>query len=229
MVAKKPRVKAVYTAEKKLEVSCKGNLSLAARIHAVPKQTLFDWVHAASGPGRRPMAVGTGRTTVLPHWVERDLCDAICVLSGAALPLARGDIQDLAQCVVRGLGIKTPFTEGRPGPDWARGYEKRWKHRFSRRGREGLSYQRARGLTKHNINVFYDMLELLDKEHHFEPQNIWNCDESGFMGSKVKQKVYCSKELKNAYSLEANTTKSLYSVLFCVNAAGTWLPPFTQN
>ena len=47
MVAKKPRVKAVYTVEKKLEVlnalgtSCKGNLSLAARIHAVPKPRLF--------------------------------------------------------------------------------------------------------------------------------------------------------------------------------------------
>ena len=47
MGGKKPRVKAVYTVEKKLEVlnalctNCKGKLSLAAMIHDVPKPRLF--------------------------------------------------------------------------------------------------------------------------------------------------------------------------------------------
>ena len=71
------------------------------------------------------------------------------------------------------------------------------------------------------------MLEALDNEHHFLPENIWNADESGFMGSKTKQRVYCSKELKHAYSAESGGGESLFTVLFCVNAAGTWLPTFT--
>ena len=129
---------------------------------------------------------GNGKKTQLPTWIEESICDAVCVLSTSALPLARDDIQDLAQDVVKGLGLKTCFKDGRPGPDWARGFEDRWKHRFSMRDRVGLSYQRATGLTKHNVTVFFYMLESFDKEHHFAPENIWNADESGFMGSRVK-------------------------------------------
>ena len=47
------------------------------------------------------------------------------------------------------------------------------------------------------------------------------------MGSRAKQRVYCAKELKHAYSLESGGGKSLFTVLFCVNAAGTWMPTFT--
>ena len=73
-----------YTEEKKAEVlnalhtTCNGNMSLAARMHDVPKQTLFDWVNAEARS--IPMTVGSGSNTVLPHWVERDLCDAICLV-----------------------------------------------------------------------------------------------------------------------------------------------------
>ena len=224
-------IKRKYSEEKKTEIlnalhtTCNGNMALASRLHNVPKTTLFDWVHAEARS--IPMAVGTGHSTMLPEWVERDLCDVLCVMSGAAVPLSRSDIQDLTQSVVKDLKLKTRFKDGRPGSRWALYFEARWRHRFTRRGREGLSYNRATGLTKHKTDVFYDMLEALQNEHNFAPEDTWNGDETGFMGSKVTQKVYTAKELKNAYSLEGNPTKSLYSVLFCANAAGTWLPPFT--
>ena len=58
-MAGKKRTKAIkrkYSEEKKTEVlnalhtTCNGNMSLASRIHDVPKQTLFDWVNASQLP-----------------------------------------------------------------------------------------------------------------------------------------------------------------------------------
>ena len=206
-----------------LRTVCKGSVGKAARLHDVPESTLRDW----SKRGAAPMVLGSGRDIVLPQWVESDIVDAICVLSGSAMPLTRNDIQDLVQEVTTNLKLKTIFVNGRPGYDWCISFEKRWKHRFSRRTRIGLSYQRAKGLTQHNVNVFFDMLQKLQDQHQFLPENMWNADESGFQATKAKQMVYASKELKQAYALESGGTKSLFTVLFCVNASGTWLPTYT--
>ena len=96
-----------------LRTTCGGNVGKAARLHDVPEQTLRDWCNRDG-----PMVIGSGCTTQLPYWVERDLCDAICVLSSSALPLTRRDIQDLAQEVTKGLQLHTKFKDGRPALDW---------------------------------------------------------------------------------------------------------------
>ena len=173
------------------------------------------------------MVINIGCTTQLQPWMERDWCDVLTVLSKDALPLDRDDIQDLVAEMVNTLGLQTRFVNSRPGRDWVFGFERWWKDQFSRRGREGLSYQRATELTKHNIEVFYKLHESLEKKHMFKPENIWNADESGFQSCRTKQKVYCSKEFRHVYSLEGGNGKALYTVLFCVNAAGTYLPNFT--
>ena len=55
-----------------LRTTCGGNVGKAARLHDVPEQTLCDWRNRDG-----PMVIGSGCTTQLPHWVERDLCDAV--------------------------------------------------------------------------------------------------------------------------------------------------------
>ena len=171
--------------------------------------------------------IGTGCKTQLEPYIEQTLSDVIDMLSKSGLPCDRSDIQDLAADMVRELGLTTNFTNGRPGIEWMRLFEKRWNHCFSSRAREDNSYQRTKGLTKHNVELFFDKHQSLEDTYHFKPQNIWNCDESGFQGCKTKQKVYCARELKYAYSIEGNNLKATYTVLFCVNAAGTYLPTFT--
>ena len=198
-------------------------MSKAARLHDVPEQTLRDWHNRHDAF----MAIGSGGTPDLPNWVESDIVDALCVLSSSALPLTRSDVQDLTQEVTKVLKLKTKFKDGRPGPDWVYNFEKRWRHRFTRKNRVGITYQRSKGVTSRNLDVFFDMLQALEDKYHFLPENMWNADESGFQGTRARQKVYSAKQLKHAYSIDSGGTKSLYSVLFCVNAAGTWLPTYT--
>ena len=58
------------------------------------------------------------------------------------------------------------------------------------------------------------------------PWVLWNCDETLFQASRASQKVYCRSSTKNAYSLQADVTKTGFTVLFCANAAGQYLDPF---
>ena len=44
---------------------------------------------------------------------------------------------------------------------------------------------------------------------------------------KTDQKVYVGREVRNAYSITPPGTKTMFTVLFCINAAGQYLPPFT--
>ena len=148
---------------------CKGNFAAAARLHGVPVTTIKTWVAYPN-----MTVVGSGCKTQLEPYIEQTLSDVIDLLSKSGLPLDRSDVQDLAADIVSVLGLTTNFTNGRPGIDWIRAFEKRWNHCFSRRAREGISYQRAQGLAKHNVELFFDKLQSLEDTYHFKPQNVWN-------------------------------------------------------
>ena len=82
-------------------------------------------------------------------------------------------------------------------------------------------------MTKENVDKFFKLFKWLNKKYNFTPSNIYNADETGFMPSSTKAKVLVGTELKNAYSLQPNQGKNMFTVLFCCNSAGTYLPPFT--
>ena len=53
--------------------------------------------------------------------------------------------------------------------------------RLAVRRAEGLSYARARGLNRDDVNVFYDRLEKVLSDHGIlsNPESIYNADETG--------------------------------------------------
>lgn len=55
-----------------------------------------------------------------------------------------------------------------------------------------------------------------------KPQNIFNCDETGFQTDAGSQKVLCRRGSRNPHKLVANVTKALYTVLVCCNAVGDY-------
>ena len=91
-----------------------------------------------------------------------------------------------------------------------------------RRRRDGLALARAVGLSKENVDNFFDevYIPLLRKFNLWEkPWCIWNLDETAFQASRANEKVYVNvKSRKNAYSVEATKTKGCFTVLFCGNA-----------
>ena len=201
------------------------SVSKASMLSGVPSSTLYDWICDPE----RPM--GTGKKCALRQWEEDDLVDIIVYFAEQGFPMRREQIKNMVQSYIvytEQNHPKHPFgVKGRPGPDWMLQFERRHSDRIKNVKREGLAYARSKSLTKQNVDKFFALFKSLDDKYHFTPSNIYNCDETGFMPSSTKAKVLVGTELKNAYSLQPNQGKNMFTVLFCCNAAGTYLPPFT--
>ena len=201
------------------------SVSKASMLSGVPCSTLYDWICLPD----RPM--GTGRKCALKQWEEDDLIDIIVYFAENGFPMRREQIKNMVQSYIlhsKQNHPKHPFgIKGRPGPDWMLQFERRHSDRIKNCKREGLAYARSKDLTKENVDKFFSLFKSLDDKYHFSPSNIYNADETGFMPSSTKARVLVGTELKNAYSLQPNQGKNMFTVLFCCNAAGTYLPPFT--
>lgn len=57
-------------------------------------------------------------------------------------------------------------------------------------------------------------------------QNIFNCDETGFICNIGTKKVYCKRGIKRVNKLCANNDKDMFTVHVCANADGLYLPPY---
>ena len=108
----------------------------------------------------------------------------------------------------------TKFKDNRPGLDWCRAFEKRHKYRLAERKRKGLSYARASGLTEDNVRKSNKLWQDLVTENNVRPENIWNCDESGFQPNPKGGVVYMNIQNREAYELEYDNSKESYTVMF---------------
>jgi hypothetical protein len=58
-----------------------------------------------------------------------------------------------------------------------------------------------------------------------KPQNIWNCDESGFQCDPSSKKILCKTGMREPFTAISNGEKATYTTLSCCNANGLFLPP----
>ena len=197
-----------------------------SQILKIPKSTLNDWWNNQHNPNA---VRGRGLNTVLGSVVEDLLVEALTYTAECGYPYSRDQLKSLVQGYVRLAGKSTPFRDDRPGRDWCFKFEERHNDVLARRRREGLSLKRAAGLSKDNVAGFFAKYKIVLDKYHMgdKPWNIYNVDETGLQAERASQRVYVGKEVKNAYSLQPSSTKTMYTVLFCVNAIGQFLPPYT--
>ena len=212
----KKGLKKVYTNEERTRALSlfmyHKSVKKASMLSGVPCSTLYDWICLPD----RPM--GTGKKCALKQWEEDDLVDIIVFFAENGFPMRREQVKDMVQSYIKFSKQnqpKHPFgVEGRPGKDWMLQFEKRHSDKIKNVKREGLAYARSRDLTKENVDKFFKLFKWLNKKYNFTPSNIYNADETGFMPSSTKAKVLVGTELKNAYSLQPNQGKNMFTVLF---------------
>lgn len=112
------------------------------------------------------------------------------------------------------------------GKQWYYGFMLRHKN-LSLRSPEQTSQNRIRSFCKENVDEFFNNLSLLMELNHFEPQQIWNMDETGFPTVPTKVgKIIAPKGLKRVGQSEGTERGTLVSMALSVSATGNSVPPY---
>ena len=153
------------------------------------------------------------------------MVDYIKTLARWGYPLNKDAVKLLAQNYAYVNDIQRNGNKWVPGEDWLKEFRTRQKDSLGLRLKNTISKQRACSLNENSLTMFYEILkrELDSLDLHYKPQNVFNCDESGFQSYGSRSKVFCSKQDKNVHDLAVNNEKQSYTVQVCADACGNFL------
>ena len=115
--------------------------------------------------------------------------------------------------------ISTPFKYDRPGRTWMKAFMKRNKLSLKKASMICIS-RKSNTANPFVIYDFYDKLAtIFDANPDLNPENIWNCDESGFPTDPGKSKVIapCNKP---GFKLSYGACRKNITTLAVSNATG---------
>ncbi|KAM3963687.1 uncharacterized protein ACR2FA_002210 [Aphomia sociella] len=140
-----------------------------------------------------------GKHPILDFDNEKRLVKHILKLGDAGFPPNRQAIRMLAYQFSEKLELKHNFDHVNEiaGGTWFQSFIER-NPELSIRQAEGLSLARAKGLSREEVNNFYDLLikVLTDNDLLDKPERIYNMDESGIQLNNKPGKVVAKKGAK---------------------------------
>lgn len=159
---------------------------------------------------------------------EKRLVKHILKLGDAGFPPNRQAIRMLAYQFAEKLELKHNFDQENQmaGGAWFKSFIER-NPELSIRQAEGLSVARAKGLSREEVNNFYDLLikVLTDNDLLDKPERIYNMDESGIQLNNKPGKVVAKKGAKVVNSVTSAEKGETMTIVGCCNAIGNFLPP----
>lgn len=90
---------------------------------------------------------------------------------------------------------------------------------------QATSLNRAMNFNQVNVEKFFDNLATVMERYLFEPQNIYNADETGMTTVQKPVKVIAKKGSKQVGSITSQERGILVTMCLAVNAVGNTVPP----
>ena len=198
------------------------SINRCSKLFSVPRTTLYDRTRGRYQDGN----IGkTGRKLSLDVETESVLVRYLQYMGTKGFPLTKKTLQVVTKQVVDKMRIKNPFGDHGPSRKWVRNFLKRHRRDLSLRTPDPIDVSRA-ALTQSDVDIFYDLVKNLCDDTNVQPQQIYNCDETGFTPKDVtKVKVIAKKGQKRAYMQKVQYTGHT-TVMMCASAAGEVIPPY---
>ncbi|XP_064595954.1 uncharacterized protein LOC135462656 [Liolophura sinensis] len=207
-----------------------GKLRETARDFDIDPNTLRRYIiKVKENPGR---VVETGYTRlsqercILNPDMESDLATHIKDLADQFHGLSIEKCRELAFEYSKRNAVQIPANwekDKKAGKDWFMAFRKR--HNLANRAAEATSLARATAFNRHTVGKFYDNLAAVMDKHMFQPQDIYNLDETGCTTVQNPGKVVASKGKKQVGSVTSAERGELVTLEYAISAAGNIVPP----
>lgn len=159
---------------------------------------------------------------------EKKIVNHIKKLQSCGFAPTINDLRQLAFQFAESLNLKHNFNKetGKAGYDWVKSFLRR-NPEVALRKSEGVSLQRAKGMTREEVYNFFDLLESLFQEHDFirHPNNVFNMDETGLQLNNKPSHVLAMKGSKSVPQLTSAEKGENISLICCCSAEGNFIPP----
>lgn len=199
---------------------------LASKTFGVPQATLRR--HASeSNKNLKPNSKGLGCwKTTFPPEVERQLVQHLKLLESRLFGLTRTCVQELAFEMAERNGFTHRFNlqKRKAGQEWLEGFLKRNKD-ISLRKPEPTSAARAQAFNRPQVQKFFELYGNLLESENLTPHRIYNADESGLSTVQKPQKILATTGRKQVGVITSAERGTNTTVVCCVNAVGTYVPP----
>lgn len=110
------------------------------------------------------------------------------------------------------------------GKGWLRMFRSRHKN-ISLRKPEATSLARATAFNRQNVLEFFTKYDTVLKRNKYEPQQIWNVDETGLSTVQNVPKILAPKGIKQLASMTSAERGTNVTMIGGVNGAGNSVPP----
>ena len=170
-------------------------------------------------------AFGLSRTeTCLTPEEEETFVDHLVIVAEWGFPFDHSDLRYMAKAYLDTCDNKiTCFKDNLPGSEWTSSFFKRHANVLSVRNCQNLTRGKSQ-LEPGIINDFFDHYE--KSVSGIPPSNIFNYDETGLVDDPGVKRCIFRRGLKYPERV-MSSSKSSMSVMFCGNAEGKVLPPYT--
>ncbi|XP_012556440.2 uncharacterized protein LOC105844392 [Hydra vulgaris] len=165
---------------------------------------------------------------VLTQELHLELCSYLQIASDIYFGLTPKDVRKLAYQLADANKLAMPksWMENHcAGRDWFTSFLQK-NPTLSLRAPEATSIARAISFNKHNVEMFFNNLQVCLQRHQFSTADILNMDETGTTTVQKPDKVISRKGQKQVGAITSAERGALVTLACAASAIGNSIPPF---
>lgn len=200
-------------------------INAICRTYGVPKKTLKRRLEGKNTYATNEKQV-FGRPQDLPSELENELVQHVLDLEQMFFGVTREDLKKMAFQLAEANSIPHRFNNESKmaGDKWYYSFISRHPQ-LSLRKPEPTSMARATGFTKERTEAFFDLLTKVVDDNKLQATDIFNVDETALSTVQRPRKVLALKGKHQVGSMTSAERGTLTTGIFCMSAAGVFVPP----